>query len=51
MGCSNCFACVPGTNRCVPSRDAPILLAEFLEKYDGKSKEQNAGKISENLEK
>ena len=32
-------------------RDAPILPANFLEKYVGKSKEQNAGKIGGKLEK
>ena len=30
-------------------RDAPILAAKFLEKYVGKSKEQNAGKIGGKL--
>jgi len=29
----------------------PILPAEFLEKYDGKSKEKNDGKKGETLEK
>ena len=33
------------------SMDAPILPANFLEKYVGKSKEQNAGKIGGKLEK
>ena len=33
------------------ARAAPILPAKFLEKYNDKSKEQNAGKISEILEK
>ena len=33
------------------ARDAPILPANFLEKYIGKSKEQNAGKIGGKLEK
>ena len=32
-------------------RDAPILPAKFLEKYVGKSKEQNAGKIGGKLGK
>ena len=32
-------------------REAPILPANFLEKYLGKSKEQNAGKIGGKLEK
>ena len=35
----------------VAIRDALILLAIFLEKYVGKSKEQNAGKIGGKLEK
>ena len=35
----------------VHARDAPILPAKFLEKYVGKSKEQNAGKIGGKLEK
>ena len=35
----------------VQSRDAPILPANFLENYIGKSKEQNAGKIGGKLEK
>jgi len=30
---------------------APILPAEFLEKWEAKSKEQNSGKIGEILEK
>ena len=33
------------------ARDAPILPTNFLEKYVGKSKEQNAGKIGGKLEK
>ena len=36
---------------CDHGRDALILLAKFLEKYVGKSKEQNAGKIGGKLEK
>ena len=32
-------------------RDAPILPEKFLEKYVGKSKEQNAGKIGGKVEK
>ena len=31
-------------------RDAPILPANFFEKQEAKSKEQNSGKIGENLE-
>jgi len=37
---------------CTPTiGDAPILPAVFLEKYNVKSKEQNAGKMGEILEK
>ena len=32
------------------NRDAPILPGFFLEKYIGKTKEQNAGKIGGNFE-
>ena len=32
-------------------RDSPILPAKNLEKYVGKSKEQNAGKVDGKLEK
>ena len=39
------------TNFDVLSRDAPILPANVLEKYVGKSKEQNAGKIGGKLGK
>ena len=35
----------------VSIRDVPILLAKLLEKYVGKSKEQNAGKIGGKWEK
>jgi len=33
------------------ARNVLILLAEFLEKYGAKRKEQNAGKMGEILEK
>ena len=38
-------------NSSYQARDALILPAKFLEKYVGKSKEQNAGKIGGKLEK
>jgi len=34
----------------ISSRAAPILPVKFLEKYDGKSKEQNATKMGEILD-